>query len=246
MAVSHGFGKVVTDGLVLALDAADTNSYPGSGNDWYSIAGNNYSASLQGPTFITDKGGAIDFNSSESDYASLPNIDTYSSNAQFTIEMIVKSIGGNWGRIFTNGSNGSPGSVTGFINVDILMLSSGNKPKLYLRVGNSLIFNTQISTSTWGAEPVLMYMGVSVDKQSNEGRYYIKFGEENSGLIQTELSSTFTPGNATAFVENRLGGETDDEAYATVDIYKFSMYNRALTQSELIRNYNTLKPRFGL
>ena len=238
--------KIVTDGLVLALDAANRKSYPGSGNDWYSLAGNNYSASLQGPSFITDNGGAIDFNATESDYASLPDIDTYSANAKFSIVTVVKAIAGNWGRIFTNGSNGVPGGITGFINVDILVLTSGSKPFLYLRVGNSLIFNTQISTINWSSNPFTMYFGLSVDKESNEGTYYIRFKNDNSGLIQSELTSTFTPGSATGFVENRLGGETDDETYSTVDIYSFSMYDRALSLSELQQNYNATKGRFDL
>ena len=36
--MSIGYGpRVVTDGLVLALDAADTNSYPGSGIHVYNL-----------------------------------------------------------------------------------------------------------------------------------------------------------------------------------------------------------------
>jgi hypothetical protein len=40
MALNYG-PTIVTDGLVLALDAADKNSYPGSGTTWYDISGNN-------------------------------------------------------------------------------------------------------------------------------------------------------------------------------------------------------------
>jgi hypothetical protein len=39
MATQFAFGKIVTDGLVLALDAADKNSYPGSGTTWRDLAG---------------------------------------------------------------------------------------------------------------------------------------------------------------------------------------------------------------
>ena len=31
---------IVTDGLVLSLDAANTKSYPGSGTTWYDLSGN--------------------------------------------------------------------------------------------------------------------------------------------------------------------------------------------------------------
>ena len=38
MAQEYG-PKIVTDGLVLSLDAADKNSYPGSGTTWYDLSG---------------------------------------------------------------------------------------------------------------------------------------------------------------------------------------------------------------
>jgi hypothetical protein len=51
MAFANG-GRIVTDGLVLSLDAGDRNSYPGSGTTWRDLSGNNNSGSLvNGPTF---------------------------------------------------------------------------------------------------------------------------------------------------------------------------------------------------
>jgi len=44
--------KIVTDGLVLALDAANTKSYPGSGTTWNDLSGNGNTGTLNnGPTF---------------------------------------------------------------------------------------------------------------------------------------------------------------------------------------------------
>jgi hypothetical protein len=52
MATQYTFGKIVTDGLVLALDAADRNSYVGGSTVWNDVSGNNYTGSLvNGPTF---------------------------------------------------------------------------------------------------------------------------------------------------------------------------------------------------
>jgi len=46
--------KVVTNGLVLALDAADTNSYPRTGTTWTDLSGNGNNGTLtNGPTFST-------------------------------------------------------------------------------------------------------------------------------------------------------------------------------------------------
>jgi hypothetical protein len=58
----HRGPKVVTNGLVLALDAANVKSYPGSGTVWNDLSGNNNSGSLiNGPTFNSANGGSISF-----------------------------------------------------------------------------------------------------------------------------------------------------------------------------------------
>jgi hypothetical protein len=52
--MSNNYGpRIVTDGLVLCLDAADRNSYPGSGSTWYDLSGNNYNGTISGATFTT-------------------------------------------------------------------------------------------------------------------------------------------------------------------------------------------------
>ena len=42
--------NIVRSGLVLALDAADSNSYPGSGTTWYDVSGNGYQATMSNMT----------------------------------------------------------------------------------------------------------------------------------------------------------------------------------------------------
>jgi hypothetical protein len=52
MSTQYAFGRIVTSGLVLALDAADRNSYVSGSTVWNDVSGNNYSGSLiNGPTF---------------------------------------------------------------------------------------------------------------------------------------------------------------------------------------------------
>ena len=59
MAVEYN-PKVVTDGLVLALDAGNTKSYPGSGSTWTDTIGSNNGTLTNGPTFgSSDNGGSI-------------------------------------------------------------------------------------------------------------------------------------------------------------------------------------------
>jgi len=64
MAQEYG-PKVVTDGLVLCYDAADKNSYPGSGATWTDLSGNGFNATLSAAAIGTDVPGVMDFNGSD-------------------------------------------------------------------------------------------------------------------------------------------------------------------------------------
>ena len=52
MAISHS-PRIVRDGLVLALDAADRNSYPGSGTTWNDLSGNGNHFTLSGLDYVS-------------------------------------------------------------------------------------------------------------------------------------------------------------------------------------------------
>ena len=56
--------RIVTDGLICCLDAADRNSYPGSGSTWYDLSGNGHHGTLNQPDFSSVNGGAFTFNNS--------------------------------------------------------------------------------------------------------------------------------------------------------------------------------------
>ena len=48
--------KIVTDGLVLALDAANPKSYPGTGSTWFDLSGrNNHHSIIGSPTFANNR-----------------------------------------------------------------------------------------------------------------------------------------------------------------------------------------------
>ena len=50
MGTTYGH-KIITDGLVLCLDAANTKSYPGSGTTWADLTGNNSCELQNSPSF---------------------------------------------------------------------------------------------------------------------------------------------------------------------------------------------------
>ena len=52
MGLAHS-PKIVTDGLVLCLDAANKKSYPGSGNTWFDLSGNNNNFTISNTSTFT-------------------------------------------------------------------------------------------------------------------------------------------------------------------------------------------------
>ena len=58
MGLSHS-PRIVTDGLVFCLDAANIRSYPGTGTTWTDLKGGNEGTLTNGPTFSSDNAGSI-------------------------------------------------------------------------------------------------------------------------------------------------------------------------------------------
>lgn len=61
--------KLVTDGLVLTLDAASTRSYPGSGTTWYDLSGNGHDFTLDGSGIPHNSDGYFDLESGGASYS---------------------------------------------------------------------------------------------------------------------------------------------------------------------------------
>ena len=70
----RGGPDIIEDGLVLHLDAADRNSYAGSGSTWYDLSGSGNNGTLtNGPIFSQNNRGCIILDQSD-DYIDLSNI----------------------------------------------------------------------------------------------------------------------------------------------------------------------------
>ena len=65
MSISGG-PDIVENGLVLHLDAADTNSYPGSGTLWTDLSGNGNNGTLtNGPAYSSNNKGYFSFDGTD-------------------------------------------------------------------------------------------------------------------------------------------------------------------------------------
>ena len=92
---------IVQDGLVLNLDAAVDQSYPGNGTIWYDLEGSNSGTLTNGPTFNKDNGGNIFFDGTD-DYANLGTASSLFPGPSITASLFC------WVKPFTTSSNNIP------------------------------------------------------------------------------------------------------------------------------------------
>ena len=216
--------RIVTDGLVLHLDAANRKSYPGSGSTWYDLSGNGNNGTINsGVSYNYNSGGYFNFNGSTGGSVTLPLLST--ARASITMLAITNMPASDGGAIFYNGNDGGYGFGIGGSNYD--------------NVGNNAIGLYQIirwidTNVNWGTG--WMLAGLLIN--SSGVPFLIK-----NGNIVGSISGTIPnlPVN-NAF----LGTDRNSTRFFAGDIATATFYNRELSLSEIQQNYNALKGRFGL
>ena len=85
MALRHS-PKIITDGLVLALDPANKLSYPGSGSAINNLVGLKDACTVDGPEFSSDNSGTFNYVQGNYDNITFPNsIFATLPNGNFTM-----------------------------------------------------------------------------------------------------------------------------------------------------------------
>ena len=231
MGTFGGAQPIVTDGLVFAVDAANYQSYPGSGTTWSDMAGNNNGTLTYGPTFDSGNGGSIVFDGSD-DYVDA-NFNTSGVN-QMTLDV--------WVYLDDDPSDGTvigkwiaQGTRSFLIWWDI-----GVTPNFRFITQNTSFQNTITSESDSNAN-------------NNAWNHVVATFDSNSGIklyVNNDLKETVnhasTPFVMTSTTNFGIGDDTSGSRYLKGKISQAKIYNRVLTSDEITQNYNALKSRFGL
>lgn len=228
--------KIVTNGLVLALDAGNTKSYPGTGTTWFDKSGNGYNGTLtNGPTFSSANGGSIVFDGTD-DYVDT-NLSTNFSTSDFTLHAWVypEFDSATYGRpIITKNGNGSCGIYDFALEYGRI----SNKFQFIMDGGtaNPELYSTTFPKNNW-------YNVVATREYLGSTNY--KCTIYVNGSLNATITGNYTGGNASkttigkfidcALVQNWLG-----------KIEICSVYNRALSAQEVQQNFNALRGRFGI
>jgi hypothetical protein len=228
--------KIVTDGLVLYLDAANTRSYPGTGTTWSDLSrGGNNGTLTNGPTFNSGNGGSIVLDSVD-DYISIPNSSTTLTygNSNFSIFCWI-----------------NVSSFNQFSSIIGKADATATRKEWSLQVSRQASFRpafiTTDNTSAWDVElnsPNTLnfnqWYNIGVSRVGSTFSLYI------NGSSVASVSNNITILSNTLDVEigRLVGDSTYDFAgrISNILIYK----NKGLSSSEVLQNYNATKTRFGL
>lgn len=221
MAYNFG-GKIVQDGLILYLDAANRRSYPGAGTDWNDLTVNRNNGTLiNGHTFSSANAGSIVFDGSN-DYVST---NYTASLGDFTVGVWFKasnSLNGGYARLvdkdyasgFWIGKYETPNNWGGGV------LESSPPYGRYVTLPDN----------QWNCI-------FSVRQDTTHTVYGNGITNNTSGTVSSAaLNSTNISVASLAGVSNFLNGS----------ISLLCVYNRALSAQEVLQNYNALKHRYGL
>lgn len=220
MATQYAFGQIVTSGLVLSLNAADKNSYPGSGTTWTDMSGNGNNGTLtNGPTFSSANGGSIVFDGVD-DFVNVPNL-TWTPTT-FTVNWITF---GNTRADFNQGI----GAINGW-GAFVFHTNSGGSIYVGTDLDNRLTPG-QIPNNTYIAN---INQNFTFTYSGTVGSFY-----KNGILIASKAMNT-----PTAWGGFNIGGASGNTINGRVA--SLQIYSIALSAAQIQQNYDAQKSRFGL
>lgn len=233
--MSYKYGpSIVTDGLVFYVDAANENSYSGSGSTFSDLVGSNDVTLYNSPTYSSDNGGIFSFDGgNEGGQAST---STTLLDGPMTVDAWAKpqtssgdgAIIGNWTH---------PPTPESFL----LWWDVGGTPnfRAITRTSGGASAKVTSETATRGTVNAWNHISVSVDTTSL--KIYL-----NGSLQETVLTgSLISPSNRRVSIAADYNGTPGTGTrYLDGDIGAVKVYNRVLSADEVLQNYNALKNRF--
>jgi hypothetical protein len=230
MSLSHS-PSIVTNGLVLCLDAANTKSYPGTGTTWTDLSGNSNNATLtDGPTFSSLNNGYIVFDG-VNDVVTTSVFDDNTSTRTFSAWHYPTTVSNNSTHALVRGRDG-------FGNGWNLRLGFDNTSGDRYRAG---VVISSTSYSAYSTTTALLNQWVyltGVFISSTSIKLYVNGILEGTTSVPAGSLRTSTVGWAI--------GSSTSTAFSAMSASHLSVYNRELTDAEIFQNFNALRGRYGL
>ena len=230
--------KIVTNGLILNLDAANTKSYPGSGTTWTDLSNENNHATISNFSVGSLNGGTLTADGANS--FGVINAAASLQPASITIEAMVKPIynNQNYANVISYPPNDNAHQSPWMIYAIYLQHVSGNITSRFVttRIGGAMV------VSTSGAFDFNIWNHLAITFHNQVVKFY-RDGHLHSGHAVAPPTISYSGyENQNVFIgQNPSGSEDFEGEYSNI-----RMYNRALTDKEILQNFNAIKGRFGL
>jgi hypothetical protein len=214
---------IVMDGLVVYIDAANIKSYSGSGLTADGLIGGIGGTLVNGVGVTSSNSGSFIFDGSN-DFINVPiNAGLFNTDATMII--------------WLKNDEATPASS---LNTGFIGFGSGGSNDHYPWVDGTAYISTFRNSRTGSitlsgnVTRTNIHM-VSVTSNSSECKLY-----QNSVLQYTTSSS-----GSVTMSNTRIGYSIDQNYNYKGKVYCFILYNRALTQREILQNYHSTKRRYG-
>jgi hypothetical protein len=223
--------EVVESGLVLALDAANSKSYPGTGTTWTDLSGTGNNGTLtNGPTYNSANGGSIILDGGD-DYilaGPIPFTGTSTASVSWGLWVRPSSTAGNI--MSMSGSNPQGGWNMPPIAAD----GQRFRGKIW---SNNYLYSTTYTLNTW------YYVVLVFDYSAGAQRLYVNGVLQDS---QTGISYSSSGSNNYMFLGQSNPG-ADNMGMFAGNISNFHIYgNKALTAAEIQQNFNATRSRYSI
>jgi hypothetical protein len=232
MAIRYN-SQIVKDGLVLHLDAANPKSYPGSGTSWYDLSGNNKNFTwVSSPTFTA---GAIPYFSTLNNRCTGPASNSFGidNTSGYTIFMHCMQ-----NALVNTAAFKFYSTVT--YNRGIFAHCTWGDDVIYFDQGSCCGSDTRLSASSGGSQSWNLW---TFRRTLSTERSIWKNGKS---LTSTSVAPANISLNSTAVDVGSTDEYGGNASTWNARLATFIVYNRGLTDSEILQNANALKSRFGL
>ena len=241
------YPAIITNGLIMNLDAGFTPSYPTTATTWYDLSGNvNNGVLTNGPTYTSQYGGGIVLDGVDEYIVVNRTVNLEPTSVTMQCVFYINNMdSGNYPGIIAKGywdSQTTPKDIEGYSmhirpsTYNLWVDFNNNGTRKTLQFGNEGI-NAGITqnslnfiTVTIGPTGANIY-NKGVNYYSDNNNYTIAYTGDNGGTVPADLWI--------GWMQYR-GGTLNGR------VYNASIYNRALSASEVLQNFNAQKGRYGL
>jgi hypothetical protein len=229
--------KIVTDGLVLYLDAANQYSYVSGSTSWNDISrGGNNGILTNGPTYNSANGGSIVFDGTN-DYVTIPYQLSLRLSSQGTLN------------VWCYPTTLSQGQFAGLLGMTTSGTGGGQSYYLHWRKFNNTIQAAIQNNGTYNVIETPLPTSIAWYNFTFTWNGSFLNLYQNGTSVSTPIAQTINAQalNTGVDVGGRMfQGDGGNQGYFTGYIPNTQIYNRALSATEVLQNYNATKTRFGL